>query len=106
MLKLAALALLIGAVSTAVAPTAASPPLCFMEAHADYSVIPWLATITVRLKPGCPPSGLANVRLMSDASSTDPPNDWLALTPCIKPDESACTNTWRGVLLRPLNWHP
>lgn len=100
------IALLLGAVAPAAAPAANSPPLCRAEAHVEFSIIPWLANITVSLRPGCPKSGRADVRLLSDIGSTDPADEWLTLTPCLKGDEGACTVTWHGVVLRPLNWHP
>jgi hypothetical protein len=105
MLKVfAAAALLIGAASHSLAPPPA-PALCRVIAKRDLSHLPWLINITVALRPDCPPGGEANVRLLSELGSTDPPNDWLALTPC-RPGGQTCTITWRGVLLHPLNWHP
>ena len=106
MLKSTLLAVLMfGTAATSNAPPA-PPPLCRVQASATPSPVPWLTSITVTLRPRCPLNGSAQVRLLSDLGSTDPPVGWLTLTPCRRADEQACTVTWRGVLLRPLNWHP
>ena len=98
-------ALLFGA--TSFAASALSPPLCQVTATLAPSPLPWLTSIRVRLKPECPPGSFAQVRLLSTLGSTDPPDSWLILTPCLDArDTCTCAVTFRGVLLRPLGWRP
>ena len=98
-------ALVIGAAAMSNAPPAPTLP-CRVVASVTPSPARWLTSITVTLRPGCPATGSAQVRLLSDLGSTDPATGWLTLTPCTRADEQACTVIWRGVLLRPLGWRP
>jgi hypothetical protein len=86
-------------------PAPTSPPPCRVSARLLPSPLPWLSTIEVALRPGCPPGQRTQVRLASTFGSTDPPGGWRTLTPCDLASDR-CRTEWRGVLLRPLNWRP
>lgn len=85
--------------------TVPSPPLCRVVGSTAPSRLPWLESITVTLRPGCPPGGEARVLLMSRQGATDPQNGYQVLTPCAA-DSRSCTYTWRGVLRSDLGWRP
>jgi hypothetical protein len=85
-------------------PAAHSTPFsknpCKVEAIAHPSAIYFLRNVELRLKPGCPANGSAQVRLYSNIGSSDPGNGWITLTP------KHPSFVFRGVLLHPLNWRP
>ena len=88
------LALLLLAPSSATAQSGPQP-LCRVVA-VSYSIpIPPLRSLTLTLRPGCPPNGHADVRLHSSSGATDPAYGFNLLTP------DTPTITYSGVLS---NW--
>lgn len=61
---------------------APEPPLCRVVA-AQSAELFGLRTVIVGLRPGCPKTGRAYVRLQSSSGATDPPNDWLELSDAV-----------------------
>ena len=89
-------ALMLGAAtSSAAAPAANAPPLCRVSASSVGIPFPPLRTVVLRLRPECPASGHAFVRLKSSFNATDPVYGWDELT------YNAPSVTFRGVLS---NW--
>ena len=91
MFRFLALALLLGS-----AASTPSPPLCRVTATVRGIPFPPLRSITLRLRPECPPDGHAFVRLASTSGATDPVYGWDELT------YNNPVTVFRGVLP---HWH-
>jgi len=72
--------LLLGLLLSAALPAAPGPPLCRVVATVRGIPFPPLRSITLTLRPDCPPDGHAFVRLKSSSGATDPTSSWDELT--------------------------